>query len=358
MSVRVLSAFRPLLFLSVFVLFALAVSAQRLVPGSKPAKASVPEYSEAFCSNLTGAFRVCRVRTSDDGDADFVVTKGGSILNRIAATAWANVAVTPEGFFAYRGDLDNDGRAEIVLVSLEGVSNGMGVTYSTVFIFDGGTQGPPLSYSVQEFSDRESFIYDPAKRRTEMLITYWGDYASIEPKRVHGVYLIGKWFRYRGGKLEPVLEKPTLARRFLNSFAAERDNGWFENRHPYTWLKDRRTHKLFREPDEPSGPLRTETATLTRFVESSSSDGDAVQVDFTTDDGRAIKGKFGNASEDGKIIEIKAFGIWKQRYLYPLSWSMDFRPATFLASVEGRRVRLETFKTEYGDEFTKVWLLD
>lgn len=304
---------------------------------------------------------MCKVKTSEDGDAEFAILKAESTVNRIAAAAWSTAAVSPENFFAYRGDLDKDGSQEMVVVSLEGVSNGMGVTYATAYIFNGKTveqQGEPVSFSLQEFGERDNFIYNPASRRTEILISYWGEYSSLEPKRITGVYLIGKWFRYRNGKLEPIFENPTLARRFLNSFAAERDNGWFDNRKPYTWLKDRRTHKLHREPDELTGPVKTEEATITKFIEKSTDGDEVAELDFITDGGQVIKGKLGGGSDEGNALKITAFGIWKERYLFPLSWSMDFRPATFFDRVDGRRVRLETYKTEYGREFTKVWLLD
>ncbi len=342
---------------------ALFASGQRLAQGSKPRAESVPGFSEAFCSELSGKFRVCKVKTTEGGDAEYVVENGSATTNKIPAPYWMSAGAPPDGFFTYRGDLDVDGRPEVVLVSLEGVSNGMGVTYSTAYIFDGasvGSSSKPISFSLQEFGASENFIFDRASQRTEILISYWAEYSSIEPKRRPGVYLVGKWFRYRAGKLEPVLEKPTLARRLLNSFAAERDNTWFENRRPFTWLKDRRTHKLFREPDETTQPVRTETGTISKFIERPSENDAASEFEFTTGSGTVIKGKLRGdwKPEDGKALEIKAIGLWKERYLYPLSWSMDFSSSAFLDRVEGRRVRLETYKPENGGEFSKVWLLD
>lgn len=361
MSVSFSFALRCASALVIIILYAISVPAQRLVQGSKPRATNVSGFSEAFCSTLSGEFRVCKVKTSDSGDAEYVVESGSSAVNRIPASYWTSVNTTPDGFFAYRGDLDKDGSPEIVLVSQEGVSQGMGVTYADAYIFDGQRpDAEPISFGIQEFGERENFIFDPRSGTTEILISYWAGYDSIEPQRGSGTYLMGKWFRYRNKKLEPALDRPTLARRFLNSFAAERDNGWYENRKPYTWLKDRRTRKFFREPAELGKLIRTERATITNFQPESAAGSGPASLDLTLDSGRALKGKFqAEADPDHPAeFEISGIGLWKQRYLYPLSWSMDFRPATFLDRIEGRRVLLETYRTEHGDEFTKVWLLD
>lgn len=333
-------------------------SGQRLAQGTKPVQFSVPGYSEAFCSTLTDGFRVCRARTAEVEDAEFLILKGATAVNRINAPAWRNVSIEPGEFFGYRGDLDKDGAQEIVLVSLEGVSQGMGVTYSTAYIFDGTTvesKGIPISFSIQEFGEKENFIYNARTRRTDILISYWGDYDSIEPGRITGNYLVGKWFRYREKRLEPILEKPTLARRFLNSFAVERDNGWFENRKPYTWLSDRRTHKLYREPHEKTKPFSTITGAIKSFE-----DGETPIIHFETASGEIVKGVFGSRTSDdaesAKQIEISSIGIWENRYTYPLSYSMEFVPSLFLEQIEGRKVRIEKYRSDHGDEYAKVWL--
>jgi hypothetical protein len=339
-----------------------AAFGQRLTQGTKPVTTKIPEYAEAFCSTVTGGFRVCRALKSEEGEADFVILKGATTVNRIEALAWKNIAVEPDGFFAYRGDLDKDGAAEIVLVSLEGVSNGMGVAYSTAYIFNGRTVesgSEPISFEIQEFGERENFIYDPRSRRTEILISYWAAYDSIEPEREMGTYLMGKWFYYQNGRLQPIFEKPTLARRFLNSFAAERDNGWFENRKPYTWLKDRRTHKFFNEPASTDKLIRTESGTIAKFA-ATVGKSETYEFQLKLQSGQLVKGRFGDRGPDesSPSLAIKAIGIWKERYIFPSSWSMSIDPETFLERIEGRRVRLETYDPGNGEEYTKMWLLD
>ena len=360
MSLHSLFVFRSIRISLCFLVLILPAAGQRLAQGTKAEKTGVAGFTEAYCSSLSGNFRVCKALTSEQEDADFIIQRDKANVHRTEASAWKSIAASPDGFFAYRGDLDADGTAEIVIVSLDNVSQGMGVTNSTVLIFDGktiGTAAQPVSFQIQEFGPGENFVYDPKEKRTDILISYWGEYSSIEPRRIPGVYLIGKWFRYNDGRLEPILSRPTLARRYLNSFARERDNGWFEGRTPHTWLKDRRTHKLYREPDEASQPISILNGTIKSFTT-----GETPAIQFDTGSGEILNGIFGSSSSDNTDIpapvKITSVGIWEDRYTYPFSYSMGFDPAVFLSQIEGRRVRIEKYRTEYGREFAKVWLLD
>ncbi|MEO5859734.1 MAG: hypothetical protein ABIR33_12380, partial [Pyrinomonadaceae bacterium] len=272
-----------------------------------------------------------------------MVQKSGVEVTRIEAPFWAIAGAEPLDFFAYRGDLDADGSREIVLVSQEGVGNGMGITFSTVYIIEGrtdGSQARPVSFSIEEFGDGQNFIYNPRTRKTEILISYWESYDSIDRNRGWGMYLLGKWFRYRHRRLEPILSRPTLARRFLFSFADERDNGGFENRWPHTWLTDRRAHRLFREPNEVSKPIRVQFGTVRDAIEPNAANDETSQLTILSDDGQTLNGTFNaawDADKNATSLNITAFGDWSDRYLYPLTRSTIFRPLVFLDRIEGRR---------------------
>lgn len=353
-----LNFIRVLLFLGVVALTAVPTHGHRLTQGEPPLPDMVMGYPEAFCSSVSGGFRVCKVRVNEKGGAMYVIVNDSKVLNSITAPFWETADTSPDGFFAYRGDLDQNGKDEIVLVSLESVTQGMGITFSTVYIFDGETFdsfGTPISFSVEEFGEHENFIYDVKRGRTEILITFWAYYDSIERKRRPGHYLVGKWFSYKDKKLLPNLEKPTFARRFLNSFAAERDNSWFQNRRPFKWLMDRRAHRFFGEPGERAKQVITRFATI-RSLGSNNS------IEFATNAGDAIKGKiqggYRGISEDSSVLQIKSIGLWKQRYTYPFSSRGRFDAAAFFSGLEGRRVRLETYFDEFSDEYTNLWLLD
>lgn len=359
--------FRPLMkFALAVVCFAavLPTAAQRLTQGGKVAEVRLPDFPAAYCSSLPSGFRVCRVRTSEDGDADFLIQKNGSTISRIQAPFWSLAGADPDNFIAYRGDLDMDGSQEIVLVSQEGVSNGMGITYSTAYIFDsdaGSAQLTSVSFPIEEFGEKDNFIYNPKTRQVEILISYWRSYDSIDPKRGWGMYLIGKWFKYRGGRLEPIPGRPTLARRFLYSFAEERDNGWFENRTPNKWLRDRRTHRLYREPAELMKPIGVRFGTIEAVNDPDPDTWRGAAFEIRADDGGTFRARINKRLIDeapDDSMDISSVGIWKTRYVYPVANTGIFWPSVFFADLKGRRVRVETYKREWGDEFSKLWLLD
>ncbi len=345
--------------LQLLVLFCLigsvsAAAGQRLKEGSKPAEAKVDGFAESYCSTVSSGLDVCRARTSEDGDAEFLVREKGVTVNSIGGQQWSTAASSPDAFQAYLGDLDRSGSDELVIVSLDSVSLGMGVSNASVYIFDGAkvrTKGTPIRFSIQEFGGPESFVYDTKTRQTDILITYWQDYNTIDPKRGPGLYLVGKWFRYRNNKLEPITTRPILARRFLNSFAAERNNSDFENRRPNTWLKNAQTHKLLTDPYESGPPQKVQNG----IIESVTEDG-SVSFQFLTDGGERITG-----SRDGEngSMRIDSIGVWQDKfYLYPTFYSGDIIVGAFFGRLDGRRVRLETFSPERGEPVTRVWLLE
>jgi hypothetical protein len=185
-------------------------------------------------------------------------------------------------------------------------------------------------------------------------------YDSIDRKRGWGQYLIGKWFRYRNEKLERIPQKPTLARRYLNSFADQRNNGDFDLREPLIWLSDRRAHRLFREPEEMIKPIRVRYGTIEQEIQEDAPK-DAVRLMIVSRDGQTIAGTINAPFDMEKSetqINISAVGDWRSRYLYPKTSSGIFRFSVFTGPVIGQKVRLETYKREYGSEFTKMWLLD
>lgn len=345
--------------LGIVVIFSASAFAQGLVKGTAPAETSIST-APAYCSELSGAFRVCRVRLNEEGDAEFQVQKLGVTVGRTRADFWANVAVEPKDFLAYRGDMDRDGRSEVVLVSLDSVSQGMGVSYSTAYIFDGRrveSGGAPITIPIQEFGDGENFVYDRTSGRTRVLVTYWADYDSIEPKRGSGLYLIGKWFAYRNGRLNADLGQPTLARRFLNSFAAERDSLWFENRKPYTWLKNRRTVRVFREPIPKGKLISTMVGKIAGVDENSEHTELKVEVRTGETLDLRLHRSLSTEAKDG-VPSVRAIGIASRRYLYPHPRTGGFLMSAFAERFRGRLVRVETYKPEYGDSYSLLWLLD
>ena len=335
-----------------FAGFALKANAKtlRLIEGSKPTETQIAPYKSAFCSSLPGTYRFCRVLINDEAESEFILQQKGDIVSKINAPFWGTANAPPDQFVSYRCDLDNDGVQELILVSHEGVSNGMGVTYSTIYIFRDPIKFPntsPVSIPIQEFGRRDSVVYDKQLQRYLILATHWREYASLDKRRGWGTYLVGKWFQYRQGRLEPLLNRPTLARRFLNSFASERDNGWFENREPYRWLHNRTTHRLFREPTESAKLESTETAVVTEVSNNGEDNEIKVKIGSETK-------AFTYAAMRTSTNRIRSMGIWSKRYLFPES----FDPAFYYGSLVGKRMRIETYRDEFDSIYRILWFKD
>jgi len=309
-----------------------------------------------FCSSLPGDYRFCRVLVNDETESEFILQHKGDVVKKIDAPFWSTADVPPDEFIAYRCDLDKDGIQELILVSHDGVSNGMGVTYSTIYIFPDPIKFPnnaPVSIPVQEFGRRNSIVFDQKLGRYLILATFWEWYSTLDKRRGWGVYLVGKWFSYSHGRLNPLLNRPTLARRFLNSFAKERDNGWFENRAPYHWLQNPKTHRFFREPVQSAKLESSIKATITDVVINSEK---GCEINLTTSAGnRTVLCPIAN---DGRYVgdtyTVRALGIWKNRYLFP----ERFDPSFSLGPLIGKRVKLESFRDEFDKTYGVLWFLE
>lgn len=334
--------------------------AQRLVSGGKPKESSVGGFDSGYCVNLSSKFRVCKAANYERGETKFLISKNNKILTTTDAPYYSLACCEMKDFFALRGDLDKDGSAEIIIASLEGIGNGMGIASYKIHIFRDPTKfasEKPLIFSLQEFGEKGNFIFDKQKNETQILVTYWSSFENLDPNRGYGTYLVGKWFRYRNGLLEPVFEKPTLARRFLYSFGDEvrkTQNNLFT---PYLWLKIRKSHRFFAEPKENSKLVKTEHGAIKIYEQ----DDEIYQrrLFIQTDSGRSLKGvytfnSFGDKKEEENTVYITDIGLLKLKYTFPF----EFNPSTYFEQIEGKRVRLETYLDKYNNKYTKLWLVE
>src|SRR6185369_6594003 len=111
-----------------------------------------------------------------------------------------------------------------VVANHDGTSNGIAVDYWTIFIFpdpEFHNFTTPLTFSVEEYGSFGTFVTSGG--RVSILTTTWVNNEDPKHKRGWGMYLVGQWWRYQSGELRPLLERPITARRFLFSFASERD---------------------------------------------------------------------------------------------------------------------------------------
>lgn len=196
-----------------------------------------------------------------DGDEACVCKDAGSGALRIALTrrgremaAWPVDPMLGEttAFRVVLADLDRDGHDDLVISVLDVVSNGMAVQSWTTCVLDG--RDPSRARACVPAND-VPFLSMPTrpprggKRDCRLLAARWR--WGSEPRRGDGLYLVGTWLAYRDGALQPDPRRPTVARRYLYRFAAERGDALDTGRTaPIRWWQDATTRAL-RCPADP-----------------------------------------------------------------------------------------------------------
>ncbi|MDQ4121039.1 MAG: hypothetical protein M3209_06300 [Acidobacteriota bacterium] len=354
-----------LLLVSIFF-FAQNSDARKLFSGGKPKEVIIAGFDVAFCVNLSQKFRVCKTRIYDPDEVSFLIQKNKKTIGTIDATFSAFSEM--DYFWAYRGDLDNDGSSEIVIASLELISNGMGISTYDVHIFRDPTRfgfQKPLTFPIQDFGEKGNLVFNAGKNETQILVTYWKYRDDIDRKRGNGMYLHGTWFRYKNGLLEPVFEKPTLARRLLYSFINEMYESQNISYAPYSWLKSKNTHRLKENGKINDKLIAVVSGTIENYQETVSQYRYPDKRTFTlrTDSGDTIDCLFWSPDIDyeedsenkykDKLI-VSNYGFSRRKFLVPFNFSLF----TLFPEINGKRVRLETRLDEYDDKYTQLWFLD
>ena len=229
--------------LALLLIFVLASTAHaqtsKLIKLGAPAPASVEGYDKGHCIAVKN-IRICKL-LSDDKDT-FLVQKDGKNLG-----TWSGIAFLAETskFEVLTGDLDNDGKPELIVANNDGMSNGLGVDYWTIFIFPDPqfhTFNAPLRFSVEEYSSFGTFVTSAG--RVNILTTSWVNNKDPKGRRGWGTYLVGQWWRYQSGELRPMLERPIIARRYLFGFENERNAAVKTDPIPFKWLSNPRTESV------------------------------------------------------------------------------------------------------------------
>jgi len=168
------------------------------------------------------------------------------------------------------------------------------------------------------------------------------------------MYLIGKWFVYQKGRLRPVLDRPTLARRYLSRFMDERLSDEVNPR-PYRWLQDRTTHKFYSEPPPGTRVESTTRGTISSFT---ITEENGCEIEIKTANGKTVAANCANEGfpirDEDTPISIGDIGIWKNRYVFP----EDFDPTFSFGKLTGRRVKLENRTDSDGNKYSDLWFVD
>jgi hypothetical protein len=225
-----------------------------LTVADTPRAVNVEGCVRAYCIALPDGRRVC----SCTGDTTIVtrVDEGGRTVHQWPADY--SMAGGAESLRAVRGDLDGDGRPELIVSEWMDMSNGLGIRYYRLSIFDGAhPDRAPLRVNVEDFDPRGSFVRPAGGGACRLLATRWTE--LNDPRRGNGMYFTGQWMRYRDGQLEHDPDRPIVVRRLLNSFRP-----WEVPGGPLAHFRDRRAQAWSGVPAILPPLAQTRTGTIMR----------------------------------------------------------------------------------------------
>lgn len=352
--------------LAVALYFAENGQAQKLQQYKKMYETQIPGYGiedlyNSYCINFSKTSRVCKSMKSVGGDVEILIQENGQTLQTIKS----NIGSFTDRFWVYKGNLDKEFSDELVIVDFNSSSNGIMISHSTVYIFTDINKKDFQTYvkfPMEEFGENDNFIFDKKRNETLILATEWDGHTNFDKNRSWGLYLIGRWFRFRNKKLKPVFDKPNLARRYLFSFEKERwktlDKDEMKPR-PYLWLKNPNTRKFFSEPKENFEFISSQTGFIENYEETNIDDN--IEREFTvhTDEGKTIICRFGfpNFSTKDKYegkYSIGDFGILPRKFIFPY----NFSPFSIFDKLKGKKVKIETYRDEFGRKFSYFWFVE
>jgi len=339
-------------FLAILLILALSLQSAsqsaKVLKGSPPRPTLLPGFDFAHCVVGPGRLRICKA-ISETGFLIKVEKAGKQVAS------WPVQVYVGEtsDFEVLETDFDGDGRRELVVANHDATSNGFAVAFWTIYIFpDSRFHGPqaPLIFRVEDYHAFGTFV--PERSSIPILTTRWLWSQDPQGRRGGGLYLVGQWWRYRSGELVPVLEKPLLARRYLNSFAAELGRTRSDQRAPYLWLKRRRVELLKETPLTGSGEEEVrhgvvQRVSATPFAKSET----AVEIVFKPDDGRPLTLQYLGDSDHQGESSLNYLGDAASGRIYPAGYF----PASREKWLRGRRARLVTYRK--GAQFERLRVL-
>jgi hypothetical protein len=292
-----------------------------------PAETSVPGCVRSRCIALPDGRRVCAC-TGDTTQVIRVMADGRT------AHEWpadGSLAGSEESLRAMTGDLDQDGRPELIVSEWMDMSNGLGIRFFRLSIFSGADPArPPLRVNVDDFDPRGSFVRPAGGGTCWLLATRWTELR--DPRRGVGMYFTGQWMRYRDGRLEQDLQRRIVVRRLLNSFRRGDVPG-----EPLAHLADRRAVAWY-GPVANLPPLAgSRTGSIVRI------ETDTVEV--STRDGTIVfphVGSLGYGDDDGNtvsalLVDGPTGRPWPRGYTPAPDW-LQRAPVTIRTYRDGGRI--------------------
>lgn len=238
-------------------------------------------------------------------------------------------------FSVVAADLDADGSEELIVVDHVATSNGMAMTLDRVSVVSGYATPAPawISFNVAEYGNGSgTFVTRSNQPGAWIFATEWARSETLDPERVQGSYVVGRWLRYAKGKLTQ--EPGVLVRRLLNSLVEERahDIGRKDSPQPYSWFLNGKGRVVERDPALGNGKiLETKQGRIDRVTAKYAS----ADFDLRLDDGGKLQATFDIAYGEQGREHIDHVGVAGGRIL-----PEGVLPGVVMGDVVGRPIRL------------------
>lgn len=259
-----------------------------IVVAGASVETTVPGCVRARCVAMPDGRRVC----SCTGDTTIVMRVMADGRTTHEWPADYSMAGSDESLRAMSGDLDADGKPELIVAEWMDMSNGLGIRYYRISIFDGAhLERAPVRVNLDDFDPAGSFVRTSSGGQCRLLATRWTELR--DPRRGEGMYFTGQWMRYRGGRLAHDLDRPVVVRRLLNSFRP-----WEVPGGPLAHFRDRRAEAWSGVPAILPPLATTRTGSIMRVRD------DTVDVALTPHDILVFSyvGAQGYGDDDGNTV--------------------------------------------------------
>lgn len=267
-------------------------------PFPAPSPVALEHCARAACTTASET-RVCKCLRPPEAGDDLVIVDRPDERRVLLATSNHLGEVTD--FRVQPADLDADGSPELVIASLMGESNGMGIRTWHVAIVD-GQQDLTVQFVAHDFG------FD-ALKGTSLLVTEWA-WTGLEKE--NALVFVAREYSYKAGALT-ASKAPVLRRRYTLDFEKERLKaieasvdrtlpGRLLLAHPSTT----------KSADEP--PKSHRLGTIKAVTQ------EAPEYSVHAEDEKGQLVAFASDGEDGALLRI---GDFKTKRLFPLRYVPD-----------------------------------
>ena len=300
---------------------------------SSPAqKSSVEKCSEAKTVPPSQKLKLRKCHSLDWREHKFILERDNKEIG-----SWN--AKSSLRFDVFESDLDGDGRQELIVTDHNGTSNGLGVSYWTIYILPDPTYPlpTPMQFETQEYGKVGTFV--PDGDRFEVWTTEWkwiGETTGI----------IGQQWRYRQGELIPT-DHPILRRWLSFNFAAERSQTHRDPRVPYLWLANPKVQAYEENPLLQPYEITSIEDGIIQNIRNIRN----ISVDFQPDQGNP-KSYYYHDYNSSDLSSISYFGDWSSHRIYPVRY-LPSDPQKWL---KDKRCKIITYRDKYSRTLRIIWI--